>query len=116
MPDVVERLEREAAHQRGVTDYDRDPLEAVANVARFGEALGDRQAGARMASVEHVVGRFGPAREAADAIELAKRGEPLQATGEELVRVCLVTRIPDDPVTRRLEQAVQGDRQLDHAE
>ena len=56
------------------------------------------------------------AREAADAIELAQRPEPLEAAGQQLVRVGLVTRVPDDPVARRLEQAVERDRQLDHAE
>ena len=42
--DVVERLEAQARQQRRVADDDRDPLQAVADVARGGEALGDRQA------------------------------------------------------------------------
>ena len=51
-----------------------------------------------------------------DAAELAERVEPLVAAGQQLVRVGLVAGVPDDPVARRLEQAVEGERQLDHAE
>ena len=47
LADVVERLERQAAHQRGVADHDRDALHPVAQVARLGEALGDRQSRSR---------------------------------------------------------------------
>ena len=114
--DVVERLQAEAAHQRRVADDDRDPLEAVAEVAGLGQALGDRQAGAGVAAVEDVVRRLAPAREAADAVELAERPEPLEPARQQLVRVGLVAGVPDDPVARRLEQPVEGDRDLDDAE
>ena len=116
LADVVERLERQPAHQRRVADDDRDPLEPVAQVARLGEALGDRQPGPGVAAVEDVVGRLRPAREAADAVELAERPEPLEAPGQQLVRVGLVAGVPDDPVARRLEQPVERDGQLDDAE
>ena len=116
LADVVERLERQPAHQRRVADDDRDPLEPVAQVARLGEALGDRQAGPGVAAVEHVVRRLGASREAADAVELAQRPEPLEPAGQQLVRVGLVAGVPDDPVARRLEQPVERDRQLDDAE
>ena len=116
LADVVERLERQAAHQRRVADDDGDPLETVAHVACLGEALGDRQAGAGMAAVEHVVRRLGPSWEAPDPVELAQRPEALEAAGQQLVRVGLVSGVPDDPVTRRFEQPMQRDRQLDDAE
>ena len=60
--------------------------------------------------------RLAPAREPADPADLAERPEPLEAAGQQLVRVRLVTGVPDDPVTGRFEQPMQGDRQLDHAE
>ena len=116
LADVVERLERQPAHQRRVADDDRDPLEPVAQVARLGEALGDRQARPGVPAVEDVVRRLGAAREAADAVELAQRPEPLEPAGQQLVRVGLVAGVPDDPVARRFEQAVERDGQLDHAE
>ncbi len=116
LADVVERLERQATHQRGVSDDDRDPFHAVAQVARLREPFGDREPGSGVATVEHVVGRLAPAREAADPVERAEGREAGQAAGQELVRVGLVAGVPDDPVTRRLEQPMEGDRQLDHAE
>ena len=60
--------------------------------------------------------RLAPPREAADAAELAERPEPLEAAGQELVRIGLVAGVPDDPVARRLEQPVERDRELDDAE
>ena len=102
-------------HQRSVTDDDRDALHAVPQVACLGQAFGDREPGAGVPAIEHVVRRFGAAREATDAIERAQCPEPLEPARQELVRVRLVTGVPDDPVTRRLEETMQGDRQLDHA-
>ena len=88
----------------------------MTQVARLGEALGDRQARPGVTAIEHVVRRFAAPREATDAIELAQRPEPLEPAGQELVRVGLVAGVPDDPVARRLEQSVEGDGQLDDAE
>ena len=88
----------------------------MAQVARLGQALGDRQARPGVAAVEHVVRRFTAAREATDAVERAKGRESLESAGQQLVWVGLVPRVPHDPVARQFQQAVQGDRQLDHAE
>jgi hypothetical protein len=104
--DVVEGLEREAAHERRVADDDGDPLEAVTKVAGGSEALGDREAGPGMAAVEDVVLALRATREAAEAVDLAKGPEPVEAAGQELVGVGLVARVPDDPVTGRLEEPV----------
>ena len=115
LADVVERLERQPAHQRRVADDDRDPLEAVAQVARLGQALGDRQAGAGVAAVEHVVGRLATAAGSRRRRRAGAASRSAQAAGQQLVRVGLVAGVPDDPVARRLEQPVQRDRQLDDA-
>ena len=116
LADVVERLERQAAHQRRVTDDDRDPLQSVPHVARLGQPLGDGQAGACVAAVEHVMDRFAAAREPPDAVDLAERPEPVEAAGQQLVGIRLVPGVPHDPVTGRLEQAVERQRQLDDPE
>ena len=50
------------------------------------------------------------------ALVLADRRQPLAAAGEDLVRVGLVADVPEDLVAGRVEQAVQGDRQLAGAE
>ncbi len=112
LADVVERLERQSAHQRGVPDHDRDALHPVADVARLGQPLSDREPGPGMPAVEDVVRRFGASREPADAIERAQRPESIEPAGEELVRVGLVPGVPDDLVARRFEEAVERDRQF----
>ena len=116
LANVVERLERESAHQRRVSDDDRDPLQSVPQVARFGQPFGDGQAGARVAAVEHVMARFAAAREPADAVDLAERPEPVKPAGQQLVGIRLVPGVPHDPVAGRLEQAVKRERQLDNPE
>ena len=88
----------------------------MADVARFREAFGDGQAGAGVAAIEDIVCGFTAAREPPDAVELTERPEALQAASQELVRVGLVARVPHDPVTGRLEQPVERDRQLHDAQ
>ena len=36
--------------------------------------------------------------------------------GQDLVRIGLMADVPDQPVARRIEHRVEGNRQLDHAE
>ena len=114
--DVVQGLEAEARQQRGVADDHRDPLHRVPDVAGGGQALRDGHARARVAAVHDVVRRLAAAREAADAVDLAQGAEAVQAPREQLVRIRLVPGVPDDLVARRLEEPVQGERDLDHAQ
>jgi hypothetical protein len=60
--------------------------------------------------------RLAPPREPADAADLAERPEAFEAARQQLVRVGLVAGVPDDAVARRLQQAVERDRQLDDPE
>ena len=54
--------------------------------------------------------------EAGEAAVLAQRREAVAAAGQELVDVGLVAHVPDELVAGAVEDAVQGDRQLDDAE
>ena len=51
-----------------------------------------------------------------EAVVLADRAEPVAAAGQDLVRVGLVADVPEDLVARRVEQAVERDRELAGAE
>ena len=114
---VVERLERDAAGQCAVAD-DRDDLAVLADAAahRLLEAdrVGDRGRG--VAGAHDVVLRLEDRAEGREPLVLADRRELVAAAGEDLVRVGLMADVPEDLVARRLEQAVQGDRQLAGAE
>ena len=50
------------------------------------------------------------------ALVLADGVEPVAAAGEDLVRIGLVPDVPEDLVLRRVQQAVQRDRELAGAE
>ena len=54
--------------------------------------------------------------EAGQPAFLAQRADAVAAAGQDLVRIGLVADIPDQPVVGRVEDVVQGDRQLDHAQ
>ena len=69
-----------------------------------------------MTHAERVVGTFAAFGETRDAAMTAQPGHPGTAAGEYLVRIGLVSDVPDEPVIRRIEYVVQGDAQLDRAE
>jgi hypothetical protein len=69
-----------------------------------------------MPAVEDVVIRFLTPWEAAESAHLAQGAKSPIPPGQELVGIGLMTRIPDDPVAWRLEDSVEGQRQLDHSQ
>ncbi len=69
-----------------------------------------------MPRAERIVGRFLALGEAREAVLLADAEHPVAPPGEDLVRISLVADVPDQTVLRRVEDIVQRDGQLDHAE
>jgi len=51
-----------------------------------------------------------------DAMLLAERFHFVVATGEQLVRISLVTDVPHDLIARRFEYGMYGDSELNDAE
>ncbi len=68
-----------------------------------------------MAHTEVIVGALLPVRERGQAVFLADGAELLAASGQDLVRVGLVTHVPDQAVFGRVEDVVQGEGQFHHA-
>ena len=64
-------------------------------------------------SVVYALVRLG---KAGDASELPQRTELLTPPGEQLMDVTLMPHVENEPVARRVEHAMDGDRQLDCAE
>ena len=54
--------------------------------------------------------------EAVEATGTAQRAHPIPPSGQDLVRVALIADIPDQPVAWCVEDVVQRQGQLDHAE
>ena len=69
-----------------------------------------------MGGPERVIFAFGSLGEAGKPAAHAERTDAVAPAGQDLVRVGLVTDVPEQPVFRRVEHVVQGHRQLDHAE
>ncbi len=69
-----------------------------------------------MGRAERVVFAFRALGEAGQAAALAQRPDAVAAAGDDLVRIGLVAHVPDQAVARRVENIVQGDGELDHAQ
>ena len=114
---VVEGLEDDSRREGAVPD-DRDapPVVVTGEIVPAGKAERRRQAAAGMTGHEQVVRallRIGIAHQSAAGADRTEAGE---AAGDQLVRVDLMTGIPDETVAAEVENAVQGQAQLDDAE
>ena len=69
-----------------------------------------------MRRAERIVFALAALGKAAEAAALAQGADAVPPAGDDLVRIGLMADVPDQPVLRRVEDVVQRDRQLDHAE
>ncbi len=69
-----------------------------------------------MAGIEGIVLAFFPLAKPTQTAVLAKRMEVFTSTGKKLVRIRLVAGIPDNFVTRRIQQTMQRDREFHYPE
>ena len=114
---VVEGLESHACRHGAVADHRHDVALLLAGIAFQLRALrhAERRAhrGARMGGAESVVLALAAPREARDAPAHAYAAHRFTAAGENLVRIGLVSHVPDDAIMRRIEDVMQRDGQLD---
>ena len=114
-PRIVQSLERLAARQCAVADDGGDAVMLARDVTRRRHAEGGRDRRARMTCAESVVDGLLALGESRDAAFLAKTGECLAPACQNLVRIRLMTDVPDDLVLRTVERPVQGERKLHRA-
>ena len=69
-----------------------------------------------MRRTEGVVFALNASRKARNSTVLAQLRHALTPTGQDLVRIGLVSDIPDDAIGRRIEHIVQRDREFDRTE
>jgi len=113
---IVHGLIGHACGHRSVADHGDDVVFAARQVARNGHAEAGRDRGGRMRSAERIVFALATLGEAGETAGGAQGADTVAATGENLVRVGLVADVPDDAVTRRIEDVVECGGQFDHAE
>ena len=63
-----------------------------------------------MGGTEGIVNALRPFGESRKTVPLAKGVHALPPAGQNLVRVALVTDIPDQTIIRRIERIMQGNR------
>ena len=116
--DVVERLPGHPAGERPVTDHGDDgpAFQLTSDLVALGDAVGPGQRGRGVAVLDDVVLGLTTAGVAGQSAARAQALEARGAAGEDLVDVRLVAGVPDDPVTWRVEDPVQRQRQLDRPE
>jgi hypothetical protein len=104
---LVDRLEGDAAGHGAVAD-DGDDLAVLAGAVAHGllEADGVADGGRGVAGAHDVVLGLCDRAERGQALVLADRLELVAAPGDDLVRVGLMADVPDDLVSRRVEQGV----------
>ena len=81
---------------------------------RHAEAGRQRRAG--MARAVGIVLAFGAEEEAVQPLVLPHGVDAIEPAGKHLVDVTLMADVEDELVLRRVENAMERDRQLDHAE
>ena len=116
VPALVQPLHRDAAGESAVADDGDDVVVLSLRVAGRGHAERRRDRRRGVGRAEDVVLRLRAAREAREAPLLPDRVEPVPPPRQDLVRVALVTDVPDEEVAGRVEDVVERDRQLDRPE
>ena len=85
-------------------------------VARGAETQRRRDRGRGVRGAERVVRALRPLGEAGQAAALAQGADAVAPAGQDRVRIGRVADVPDEDVAGRLEDMMQGDGQLDHAQ
>ena len=114
--DVVHRFKGDAVGEGGVAGDGDHVFVAAGQVAGHGHAQRGGERGACVAGAVAIVLAFGAQHEAVEAAGLADGLKPVAAAGENLVDVGLVADVEEDLVFGRVEDGMQGQRELDHAE
>ena len=95
---IVHRLIGHAGRHRAISDHRDDIATFVLQVARDRHAKPGRDRGGRMRGAERIVLALGALGEPGQAAALAERADTIAPAGDDLVRIGLVSDVPDQPV------------------
>ena len=114
--DVVQRLPAHPAGERAVTHHGHHVPALATQRVRLGQPVGVGERGGGVRVLDQVVLALRLVRVAGQTPAHAQLVEPLLPASDDLVDVRLVPGVEDQPVARRVEDPVQGERELHHAE
>ena len=114
---VVHRLVGHARRHRAVADHrDHVAVLLTLQVAAHRETQARRDRGRGMRRTERIVFTLGALGEARQATPLAQRMDPVPPARQNLVRITLMTYVPDQNVPRRVKHIVDCCRKLHHTQ
>jgi hypothetical protein len=114
--DVIERFVADSAGESGIACDHYDVLVTAAQVASDRHAECRRKRRACVTCSITVVFAFCPQKKTVEPAKLAHRMKTVETPGKHFVHVALMADIHHEAVTRRVEHAMQGNRQLDDTE
>ena len=114
--DVVHRFEGDAVGEGGVAGDGDDVFVASGQVAGHGHAQRGGKRGTGVTGSVGVVLAFGAEHEAIQAAGLADGLKTVAAAGEDFVDIGLVAYVEEDLVVGCVEDCMQGESELNHAE
>ena len=113
---VVERFVADSAGECGVARHHDDILVTTAQVTSDCHTKSSGKRRPSVASAVAIVLAFRAQKKTVETAVLPHRVKTIEASGKHFMHVTLVTHIHDEAVTRRVEYAMQGNRQFDDAE
>ena len=113
---IVHRLIGHAGGHRAVADHGDDVILLAFEIARHRHAERGGNRGRGMRCAKRVVFAFAAFGETGESAGLAQRADAVAPPGQNLVRIGLVADVPDHPVARGVEDIMQCNGELDHAQ
>ncbi len=113
---MIQCLERHARSQGAIADHGHDAPAFTVLGRCDGHAQGGADRGARVSDAKGVVLAFRATGKRRQTAWLLDGGQALAPAGQHLVRIRLMSDVPDQAVLRGLENIMQGNRELDCSE
>src|SRR5204862_4644078 len=112
---VVKPLYADPEVEPGSPRHDYDILAASLQIAADRHARPSGKRCPRVTGAVAIVFAFRPQEKTIEPAVLSHRGKAIEPPGKHFVHITLMAHVHDKSVPRRVEHAMQGDSQFDHA-
>jgi hypothetical protein len=113
---IIERFVADPAGESGVACDNDNVLIAPAQIATDRHSQSGRERCAGVSGAVAIVLAFRAEQKAVQALILPHCADTIEPAGKHFVHVTLMAHVHDKSVVRRIENAMERDRQFDHAE
>ena len=114
MPKIVQCLVRHSARHRSIANNGNDvsAIDRLSCVARNCKSVGVAQHRTGVAVFNEVVNAFFATRVSGNSVCLTQLVKPSTSARNDFVNVCLVPRVPQNCITRRIKHSVERKSQF----